>query len=167
MGRRGPAKQSLTVLKGKDSWRAKNRKPQPNATGSPRMPSWLSLEAKRVWRRIVPKLEEMGILGAIDGEAITRYCLIFAKWREAEEWIQEKGTLFEVRDFVTPETPDGVVVGYKEYPQVKRTIAYAEQLLRLEKTFGMNPGARSNLAIETDTPGENRGRTKGRFFGGG
>lgn len=166
MGRRGPAKTPLKVLKGRDSWRARNRKQEPKAKGMPRRPTWLSKGAARVWRRIVPHLQTMEIVGAIDAEALARYCVIFAKWRQAEEFVEENGTSYAVKDFVSDNHPDGIIVGYKEYPQVGRAIAYAEQLLRIEKTFGMNPGARANLVIETEKPEENRGRTKGRFFGG-
>ncbi len=166
MGRRGPNKTPLEVLKNRDSWRARRRDGEPKATGRPRRPSWLNKGAARVWRRVVPRLEEMGILGTVDSEAIARYCVIFAKWRESEEWLEKNGTMFPVRGPASEKQPEGIVVGFKEYPQVGRAIAYAEQLLRIEKVFGMNPGARANLVVETEKPEENRGRSKGRFFGG-
>lgn len=164
MGARGPAKTPLQILQDRGSGRARRREGEPKAKGAPRRPAWLSKRAARVWRRIVPHLQEMGVLGAIDAEALARYCVIFSKWRQAEEYIEENGTSYAVKDFVSEHHPDGIIVGYKEYPQVARAIAYAEQLLRIEKTFGMNPGARANLVIETEKPEENRGRSKDRFF---
>lgn len=164
MGQRGPAKTPLKILQDRGSGRARRREAEPKAKGKPRRPSWLNAKAARVWRRIIPRLEEMGILGTIDSEALARYSVIFAKWRDAEEWLEKNGTMFPVRGIVTEAFPEGVVVGFKEYPQVGRAIAYAEQLLRLEKQFGMNPGARANLVTETEDPDENRGGGKDRFF---
>jgi P27 family predicted phage terminase small subunit len=40
------------------------------------MPKTLDDEGRRVWRRIVPQLEAMGVLTHIDREKLERYCCL-------------------------------------------------------------------------------------------
>ena len=44
------------------------------------MPKDLGPEAKKEWRRIVPHLEEMGLLAAVDRGLLIRYCTVYADW---------------------------------------------------------------------------------------
>ena len=140
MGERGPARTPTRVLALRASWRAKTRsgEVQPPA-GKPRCPRWLKKEAKRAWKELVPQLEGMGILARCDRNAIARYCQTLAMWREANEWLAQHGDVFPERDAA------GRVVAIREYPHVARVIRLGEQLLRLEKQFGLTPSARAGF----------------------
>lgn len=51
----------------------------------PPAPSWLSNEAKKEWRRVVPILIERRILSDADMGSLENYCVAQARVREAEK----------------------------------------------------------------------------------
>ena len=164
MGRRGPVKIPTKILSMRGSPLAKRRMEEPEGEpGRPTCPAWLSKEAKRAWRELLPMIDGMGILSRTDRNALARYCQTWAKWRLAEEWMMKHGDHIAVQDST------GKVVEIKEPPQVVRAIRLADQLLRLEQQFGLTPSARAGLAKEKRDPYENRGRKRAedreRFFG--
>lgn len=151
----------LTLLKQRGSRIARERKgePAPPDASKPRCPMWLRPPAKRVWRRLCAALKDMlgEGFGQIDRNALARYCQVWAKYREAEEYIEANGTVIEV-----PVWSKGEVVGYdvRERPQARQADRWVEQLLRLEREFGLTPSARARLATRTTDPEENRGRSQ-------
>lgn len=156
MGKRGPARTPTNILKMRGSWRAKGREGEPRPDASaPRCPKWLRPEAKRVWRELVPQLERMNVLARCDRNAIARYCQVFAKWRSAEEFLKEHGEVYPEKN------ASGQTLGLREYPQVSQAIRFSEQLLRLEREFGLTPSARANLSVGKKPP---EGGGKARFF---
>ena len=78
------------ILKMRGSPLARNRKdevqPPPDLVI---MPQWLGVNAKRVWKTIVPQLGAMGVLAKIDTNAIARYCDTFAHWRGLAKRLNE------------------------------------------------------------------------------
>jgi P27 family predicted phage terminase small subunit len=82
----------------------------------------------------------MGVLARIDGNALARYCRLWSRWREAEEFLMKNGESY------LDKAPDGRVKRLQPYPQVATAAKLAEQLLRLEAHFGMTPAARARLA---------------------
>ena len=159
MGKRGPSKTPTKILKMRGSPLAKHRVDEPQADGkAPSCPRWISNRAKGAFKRLVPKIKAMGILGRCDRDALTRYCVLLARYREAEEFIEERGPVYIVRD------DSGKVLDVKEFPQARRALALADRLLKLEREFGLTPSARSVMAKPRENPYENRGKDKGRFF---
>lgn len=141
MGKRGPRPQptGLRLLRGNPGKRPLNsREPTPEP-GAPACPSWISEEAKRVWRRTVKQLDAMGVITKVDRDALTSYCVTFARWREMEEFIKESGVMYALRD------EKGAVRCMQQYPQV----SIARQLLLLvrayQQEFGMTPSSRSGI----------------------
>lgn len=59
-----------------------DEKPQAPA-GKPTCPAWMHQYAKTEWKRIVPLLEEMGILSKTDQTILTQYCTLFADFKLA------------------------------------------------------------------------------------
>jgi len=157
VGRRGPVRTPTRVLELHRSWRAKARADEPEPERKrPVCPRWLRDEAKRVWRELIPQLESMGTLGRCDRNALARYCQTWAKWRVAEEFLAESGDVYVRRG------DSGKIEAIKEYPQASLALRLADQLLKLEREFGLTPSARAGLAKPKDNPNENRG--KERFF---
>jgi P27 family predicted phage terminase small subunit len=143
------------------SWRAGKREGEPMPDPArPPCPTWLSRDAKHVWRRLVPQLEAMGtpgrpLFGKCDGNAVARYCQTFAKWKAAEKMLQAKP------DDLVRETP----VGLKLHPMALYALRLSETLLRLERQFGLTPSARAGLAVtKASNPLENRGKSLQRHF---
>ena len=147
MGKRGPAKTPTAILEARGSWLAKTRKDEPQAEGVPLCPDWLTDEAKLIWNRLLPMLQGIGVVGAVDENAMARYCQTFALWRTCVMFVAEHG----------------MENNGKEYPHTGRASQLADQLLRIERQFGMTPASRANLAIDTTKqPKEPSG--KERFF---
>ena len=59
----------------------------------PGMPRILSPEAKAEWRRVVPELEEMGVLVTVDRAVLIRYRTAWADWIELQELLSKSGKL--------------------------------------------------------------------------
>jgi len=138
MGRRGPPKTPTAILDRRSSWRAKVRHDEPEAVGSPHPPDWLTDAERDVWDRLLPRLESMSVVGAVDSESLAVYVSIFARWRECEDFIAKHGMVMSVKN------SEG-----KEYPQVARSGRLADQLIKLGQQYGMTASARAGLAVDT------------------
>src|SRR5262245_40672243 len=115
MGRRGPAPTPTSILEIRGSTLVSKRRKRREAkgpAGSPKCPAWLDADAKAAWRQLVPMLEHMGVLTKIDGNALTRYCRYWSRWRKAEAFIEERGEMYPIKD----ET--GRVRCFQQWPQV-------------------------------------------------
>ena len=80
--------------------------PKPNKK-APACPKWLEPEAKKEWRRLAKQMEAIGILTEVDMAAFAGYCQAYARWKEAEEFITQHGTIVK--------TPSGY---WQQVPQV-------------------------------------------------
>ena len=174
MGRRGPKKTPKDVLEKRGSWRAKDvkkkrapkkravkkkpvqkisiikvgRNEDPGAYNRPAMPQYVTGVARKEWKRIVPILEQMGILAECDRTMLALYCKVFAEWREADELCNSLLIKTKNKNII-------------QHPALSiRTNAW-ERLKKICTEFGLSPSARTGLAVmpkSSDTKG------KGRFF---
>lgn len=137
MGRRGPPKTptALRVVTGNPSHRplpVNEPKPRPLM---PPCPAWLSLEAKREWRKVAPELFRMGVLTVVDGAVLAGYCESMAAFEAAVEQLREKGS-------TTFNTPSG----YKQQrPEVGMRNSAMMLVLRFAQELGLTPAARARL----------------------
>ncbi len=140
MGSRGPAPTPTAILRANGSWRGdiNANEPKPKR-GVPKAPFSLKGKAGKAWKFLAPILDEIGVLTVIDGHALARYCVLWARWREAEDFLEKHGTTFAEKN------KDGEVIGMKAFPQVKMSLDLAAAILRLEQSFGMSPSARSRI----------------------
>lgn len=144
MGRRGPAPTPTNVLKLRGSTlvtKAREESEVKGPHGRPTCPKWLNNEAKAAWRQVVPILEGMGVLTKADGNALARYCRLWARWRKAEDFIDEHGLVYPLKDDA------GNVKCVQQWPQVSVAHRLALQLTRLEQEFGLTPSARARLQL--------------------
>ena len=140
MGKRGPAPTPRAILTRRGSWRGKAAAGEPSPPAErPACPAWLSLDATRLWRELVPRLLAMGVLAKVDRNALARYCSTWARWRRAEEFLAAHGEVYPVRD------RHGRVTDYRTYPEVKIAAQLGEALGRIEGQFGLTPSARRAL----------------------
>ncbi len=68
---------------------------------APPVPEWLSPDAKKEWRRIMPLLVERRILTDADMGSVENYVISIARVREIERLIQSEGLsapLFRMQD---------------------------------------------------------------------
>lgn len=133
---RKPKPTAIKLLEGD---RGKGRRPlNPNEPIPPKgeieCPDWLLDDAKLEWARLAPSLEAMGVLTMADLAAFMGYCQAYARWKEAEEFIQQHGLVFQ--------TPSGYV---QQVPHV----SIAQQNLKVMQSFatefGLTPSSRSRI----------------------
>ena len=128
-----------TALKELEGDRGHNRRPinrnepTPSSAGV-KCPSWLAPEAKKEWRRLAPSLVSMGILTDHDLEAFAGYCQAYARWKEAEDFIAQHGTIFK--------TPSGYV---QQVPQVSISLQNLKLMQSFCAEFGLTPASRARL----------------------
>ena len=131
---RKPKPTALKVLEGNPGKRPLNgREPVP-PRATLKCPAWLLPEAKREWKRLAPALEAMGVLTMADLTAFEGYCQAYARWKEAEAFITQHGSIFQ--------TPSGYV---QQVPQV----SIAQQNLKIMQSFcsefGLTPATRARI----------------------
>ena len=133
---RKPLPTAMKVLEGD---RGKGRRPLNDhepvpPAGGVKCPTWLMPEAKKEWKRLAASLEAMGVLTMADLTAFAGYCQAYARWREAEEFITQHGSIFK--------TPSGYV---QQVPQVSIAQTNMKIMLRFCEQFGLTPSARSRI----------------------
>ena len=80
-------------------------------------------------------LEQMGLLTEMDMAAFAGYCQAYARWKEAEEFITQHGTMIR--------TPNGYL---QQVPQVSIAQTNLKIMLKFCEQFGLTPSARSRIA---------------------
>lgn len=158
MGRRGPPPKptALRILNGNAAKRPLNaREPRPSAE-LPRCPAWISKEAKRAWRRIVPQLRAMKVLTSVDADALAAYCQTYARWVAAEQFLAQHGEVYPLRD------ENGKVRCMQQFPQVSIARNLLLLLKAYQQEFGLTPSSRSRVVVVAD---EDPDDEAARFFG--
>ena len=129
-----------TALKELEGDRGKGRRPLNKDEPTPpqdnvKCPAWLMPEAKKEWKRLAPSL-----IG---------YCQAYARWREAEEFLSQHGTIFK--------TPSGYV---QQVPQVSIAMQNLKIMQSFCAEFGLTPASRARLyansgeSVASDDPME-------------
>jgi P27 family predicted phage terminase small subunit len=145
MGLRGPTPKptGVRVMEGNMSKRAlPSSEPLP-FPGEPDMPSHLTREARREWKRLVPILLAMRVLTAADGIALGNLCQAYALLVEAHKAMRKaskgggSGLLMK--------TPSGYV---QQSPLIGIINGQVEIINRISREFGLTPSSRVRL----DTP---------------
>jgi P27 family predicted phage terminase small subunit len=115
----------------------KGRKPAMILAGSspvdrvPSAPAWLSADAKKEWRRIMPLLVERRILTDADMGGVENYCVAIGRTREIEKLFRKAGGDIDPRLF----------------RMQNQAIMTARQLAA---ELGLTPVSRSRPAIRED-----------------
>ena len=122
---RKPKPTALKILEGNPGKRPINENEPIPPKGTVKCPTWLEPEAKKEWKRLAPSLEAMGVLTQADLTAFAGYCQAYARWKEAEEFISQHGSIFQ--------TPSGYV---QQVPQV----SIAQQNLKITPLQGKMAG---------------------------
>ena len=109
---------------------------------APLCPAWLSEKARQEWRRVAPVLKQLGLLHVIDRTALAGYCQAYARWREAEEFIETKE-----KEYINTKGKKSVI-----HPLIFSQRAYiAQKYLLICKNFlvefGMTPSSRGRLTF--------------------
>lgn len=164
MGSRGPSPKptALRVLQGNPGKVPLNpSEPRPPLV-APNLPAplWLSEKAKEVWLALRPDLPWLTV---VDVNTFAAYCSTFARWREAEGFLEEHGLHFEVRAASGTKGKRGPVKFVQQWPQVSIARQALQMLCRLGAELGLSPAARTRIQIEPDE--KKTDQTAERMFG--
>ena len=99
-------------------------------------------------------MELMGVLTEVDMAAFAGYCQAYSRWREAEEFITQHGTIVK--------TPSGY---WQQVPQVSIAQTYLKIMNRLAEQFGLTPASRSRIIA--DAGGKDTADDMEALLGGG
>lgn len=135
----GPAPKPtrLKLLAGNPGKRKLNKYEPKPARKAPKCPSHLSKEAKKEWKRIVPELEDLGLLTRVDMAALGAYCAAFGRWVEAEKALKQEG--------LTVTTPNGHV---QKSPWLTIADKALDQLRKYIVEFGLSPASRTKVSAQ-------------------
>ena len=138
MGLRGPAPQptQLKIMRGNPGRRPLNeREPRPEM-GVPSCPRWLDKDARAEWRRVVPQLDKMGLIGKIDRNALALYCDAWSQFLSIRRILKEKGFSYILSSGYVQQRPE--VAAYHKLQMMLRNWCHE---------FGMTPSARSRMIV--------------------
>lgn len=99
-------------------------------------------------------LEAMGLLTEMDMAAFAGYCQAYARWKEAEEFLSQHGSMVR--------TPNGYL---QQVPQVSIAQTNQKIMLKFCEQFGLTPSSRSRIVAGSD--GEEEGDAMEELLGGG
>jgi P27 family predicted phage terminase small subunit len=83
----------------------------------------------------------MGVVGSVDENALTRYCVTWVRWRQAIQLIEKGGSVQIYKD----ETGKVKTIQPSAFHSIARSLA--DELSRLEQAFGLTPSARSRIEV--------------------
>ena len=158
MGLRGPPKRptALTLVAGNPGKRAlPKNEPKPPVT-CPDPPDYLSEVARTEWRRVCPRLAELGLMSDIDIAVLAGYCGCFSDLLDATEKQKGRATVLK--------THNG---NYVQSPFVSMIRQARLDMVRFAAQLGMTPAARAGMDIQIgnpDNPAAPGEGTSGRFF---
>lgn len=159
MGSRGPQPLPSALKAQRGTFRADRaatNEAQP--IGKPICPTWLNKDAKKEFRRLTKLLGAMGLLGAVDANALTRYCSTWVRWRQSIQLLEKSGEVVVYKDAKGKATS----IQPAAFASIVRNLS--EELSRIEGAFGMNPSSRSRINVAPPAPAT---ESKSRFFDGG
>ena len=118
------------------------------------MPSHLSKEAKKEWRRILPKLLERGSLTDADASILAIYSETHARWLAAKADVEQHGLVIVV---IVLDKHGNPVTTRKTNPAL-RTLENCERSLRaFLREFGMTPATRERVLPTQEQPKQTKG----------
>ena len=105
----------------------------------PKPPIKLGKLARRHWKYIVPLLEELGVLAAIDSSALAAYCQTFEQWEELEE-LKKADDKLAVDNENKLSLKDSLSIG-------RLLIQIRNQMRMMLAEFGMTPASRGRVSV--------------------
>ncbi len=117
--------------------------PEPEPTkGAPRPPSDLRGEALAEWGRIVPELDNLGLLTKVDRGYLVAYCEAWSSFNDSRAVLAEEGILVRGRDG-----------GMVKNPAAQVMKDSADMMLKFGARFGLSPADRVRLSVPNQDEG--------------
>jgi P27 family predicted phage terminase small subunit len=114
---------------------------EPTSLGLPGLPRWIkNKDARAEFKRLSRMLNNMGVVGEVDSNELTRYVTTWVRWRRTVEALEKKGE--EVSEM---KSANGSYMQVSALHSAERSLA--DQLARLAASFGMTPSARTRISV--------------------
>lgn len=118
--------------------------PEPPVTRGALPPDFLDELAKAEWARIVPELENLGIMSNIDIALVASYCTSVSELAEACKRIEIDGYMYET------ESREGYMVQRKS-PWIEVRNKAIANIVKTSCEMGMTPASRSKVTATKQT----------------
>ena len=110
----------------------------------PPCPSHLNGEARKTWSKVGRALIDMGVLTGVDLQGLEAYCVVYARWQEAEKKLADSGQL------IVWGGKDGLTQGPSPYLRIAEDSL--KQMRAWMNEFGITPSSRSRVKVEKKAP---------------
>jgi P27 family predicted phage terminase small subunit len=130
----------LKILEGEPNKdRINYNEPQP-PEGDERCPSFLSPEARKEWKRIVPELKALGLFTTIDRAELAIYCQNWGRYVQAERGLKKITNCLHRTEAGNIITSPLLWVANKAADLAHKSLI----------EFGMTPASRSRISVNND-----------------
>ena len=110
--------------------------------GKPKMPTHLSAEARREWKRVMPFLLERGSLTEADATALSLHVEVHSRWLQAKKDVEQRGLMVDV----TVLDSNGQPVVTRKVNQSLKIAQDCERALRVSlRELGLTPATRERV----------------------
>lgn len=117
-------------------------KPAPKA---PKRPAWLTGEGRKVWERVAPELERLGLLTLVDGESLAAACQSWKTYVDCQRYLKKHGMTYT---YINKFGAENEV----ERPQVKIAQKALDQFKSFCTEFGLTPASRARIEVKPEEP---------------
>jgi P27 family predicted phage terminase small subunit len=139
---------ALKLLKGRGPGRDSGGRPVASVPSyersAPSAPGWLPVEARAEWDRVVPEMDRLGILKAIDRGSLAAYCMAWHRFVEASAIVAVEGMVLH----------DDKQGRAQRHPALLTAEAASKDIRSWASEFGLTPAAEHKLAGAKDDDGD-------------
>lgn len=134
--------------------------PEPPA-GKPKSPKKLAGDAKAEWKRMVLRLEQLGIVSMVDAGALYQYCRLFAETEAlCNRQAELEGSIGILEENLSGLKGVDLVACFQEITKMRQLQAGLDTKIRQGRMgqrvylveFGLTPSSRSRVKTEKTTP---------------
>lgn len=140
---RKPKPTNLKILEGNPGKRPLPRNEPKPVPIAPERPAWLTGEGRKMWEKLAPELENLGLLTSIDGEAFAAACQCWKTYVDCQRYLKKNGLTYLYTNTLG-------ATNEVERPQVKIGQKALDQFRGFCAEFGLTPSSRSRIEINID-----------------
>lgn len=143
-GGRTPKPTNLHVLNGNpsklDLKKREVTEPKPKPV-APIRPAWVTGEGKKMWEKLAPELESLGLFTVVDGQAFAAACHSWGTYVYCQKHLKKNGFTYEY------ENKNGAT-NEIERPEVKIGQKALDHFRAFCSEFGLTPASRTRIDVK-------------------